>query len=264
MSPGRILAAVLGVVLGAALGLYYAWILNPVEYVDTSPSSLRASYREEYVTLIAEAYEATGDLERARTRLALFDLSDPGEALAALAQQHLAEDEAVDEARALAGLAGDLATRPTAIPTRSPRRARTATPTPSPTPRRATRRPPPTPTASPTAGPPFELANRDQLCDPDLQPPLLQVIVQDAAGEPVPGAEVTVIWDQGQDHFFTGLKPELGQGYGDFTLDPDVTYTVQLARADLPVSSVRSPPCELDSGESFPGSIRLEFIQPDE
>lgn len=265
MTPNRIVPAVIGVVLGVAIGLYYSWVLNPVEYVDTAPSSLREGYQEEYMTLIAKAYEATGDLQRARARIALFDLSDPADSLGALAQERLADGGADDEARALARLAAEVGEGATAVPTRRARVASTATPTSSPTPRRVTRRPPSTrtPTPTPTPAEPFELADRDQVCDPDLLEPLLQVLVENAQGEPVAGVEVTVIWDQGQDHFFTGLKPELGQGYGDFTLDPDVTYTVQLARSDLPVPSVRSPTCELDSGESFPGSIRLEFVQPD-
>lgn len=264
MTPSKLLPAVLGVVLGVAVGLYYAWVFNPVEYVNTAPSSLREGYREEYMTLIAEAYEATGDLQRARARLALFDLAEPADALGALAQERLGDGGADDEARALARLAADLGQGATPVPTLRTRLSSTATPSPSPTPRRVPRLPPstrtPTPTATPTA--PFELVDRDQLCDPDLLPPLLQVVIADAEGEPVPGMEVTVIWDQGQDHFFTGLKPELGQGYGDFTLDPDFTYTVQLERADVPVASVSSPTCELNSGQTFPGSIRLEFGQP--
>lgn len=255
------LPAALGLALGVAIGLYYAWVLNPVEYVDTSPSSLRTSYQEEYLTMIADAYDATGDLQRARARLSLFDLPDPPEVLGALAQRQLAEDGTQDEARALARLAADLAEQPTAQPTETTGAGRSATPTPSPTSRPPTRRPPPTATATPAEQAAFELAELDELCDTDLQPPLLQVVVENAEGDPVPGVEVTVIWDQGQDHFYTGLKPELGEGYGDFTLEPDVTYTVTLAGGEAPVPSVRSEACESDSGEPFPGSVRLHFVQ---
>ncbi|MBI1865988.1 MAG: HD-GYP domain-containing protein, partial [Nitrospirae bacterium] len=41
--------------------------------------------------------------------------------------------------------------------------------------------------------------------------------------------EIVVVWDAGEDHFFTGLKPELGQGYADFTMTEGVSYTLRLA-----------------------------------
>ncbi|MDX1601255.1 MAG: hypothetical protein R3191_07070 [Anaerolineales bacterium] len=265
MSRERALPIILGAVLGLALGLYYAWELNPVEYVETAPSSLREPYRETYLTLIADAYDATGDLTRARTRLALFDLEDPAELLGAMAQRRLAVSGAEEEARALARLAADLGEAPTPDPPRSGRASSTATPRPDQATRtpRPTPRPSATPTAQPTPGEPFILDQRQQICDPQLDPPLLQVFVEDAAGEPVPGIEVLVIWDEGRDRFFTGLQPEVGLGYGDFILQPEVTYTVQLANGEVPVPSVRSEPCDTEDGSSFPGSVRLDFVQPE-
>jgi hypothetical protein len=100
------------------------------------------------------------------------------------------------------------------------------------------------------------------VCDTDLGQPLLQVEVVDAAGQPVPGAEVRVVWDTGQDHFFTGLKPDLGVGYGDFTLTPGVTYTVQLVDSDQPVTGLTSGECEAADGSRYAGSWLLRFQQP--
>lgn len=265
MNRERALPIILGALIGLALGLYYAWELNPVEYVETAPSSLREPYREAYLTLIADAYDATGDLARARARLALFDLQEPAELLGAMAQRRLAVTGAEDEARALARLAADLGKAPTPASTISDRGLSTATGlpdqatgTPRPTPR-----PSPTPSAQPTPGEPFILEQRQQICDPELDPPLLQVFVEDAAGEPVPGVEVLVLWDEGRDRFFTGLQPEVSLGYGDFILQPEVTYTVQLANGEVPVPSVRSESCDTEGGSSFPGSVRLDFVQPE-
>lgn len=262
MSKERALPIILGALLGLALGLYYAWELNPVEYVETAPSSLREPYREAYLTLIADAYNATGDLARARTRLALFDLEEPAELLGAMAQHRLAVSGAEDEARALARLAADLGEAPATGSPASENSTATAQPnqgnrTPRPSPR-----PSATPSVQPTPGEPFVLDQRQQICDPQLDPPLLQVFVEDAAGEPVPGVEVLVLWDEGQDRFFTGLQPEVSLGYADFILQPEVTYTVRLAAGEVPVRSVRSEPCEPESGPSFPGSVRLDFVQP--
>ena len=60
------------VLLGGALGLVYGWVVNPVEYVDTTPGSLREDYKADYVLMVAESYHANGDVALAARRLALL------------------------------------------------------------------------------------------------------------------------------------------------------------------------------------------------
>lgn len=60
------------VLLGGVLGLLYGWVVNPVEYVDTTPDSLRADYKSDYVLMVAEAYHIEGDLAQAARRLAIL------------------------------------------------------------------------------------------------------------------------------------------------------------------------------------------------
>ena len=50
-----------GLVFGLALGLLNAWLLNPVSYIDTSPSTLRQDYRDQYRLLIARAFAFNQD-----------------------------------------------------------------------------------------------------------------------------------------------------------------------------------------------------------
>jgi len=168
--------------LGIAAGLYYAWGVNPVSYTDTSPAALREDFRYDYLTLIASAYDVTGDLPRARARLALFAYADPAPVLSALAQQRLAQGWPEAEARALARLAADIqgetvatpgSVGPSPTPAGTPTPIRTLTPVPSPAPTR-------TPTSTP--GAPFRLLDREQVCDDALGRSLLQVEVVDAAG----------------------------------------------------------------------------------
>lgn len=258
MRAARLLPLALGLVAGAAVGLTYAWKINPVAYTDTAPASLRADFRQAYVALIASAYSGSGDLARARQRLALL----PGEGdpvdLAARAQTLLAAGQAPSEARALARLAADLAgTAPTPAVPSSPAATPAATRTPTRTPT-----PVATPTASPTPGAPFQLSSREAVCDPALPGPLIQVVVLDAAGRPVPYEEVLVVWDAGQDTFFTGLKPELGAGYGDFLMSPGVRYTVQLSRGAQPVTGLQAEECPAADGTPYAGSWLLTFAQP--
>lgn len=246
---------VLGFGIGLAGGLYYAWQLNPVEYVDTAPDSLRTDFRADYLGLIASAYTSSGDLVRARTRLALFPDLDPTIELAALAQQRLAAGLADTEASSLSQLASALGQGPTRTPGPTVR-GTSISPTPSNTPR-------PSPTRRPTATPgaAFRLTSREQVCDQLIAEPLIQVVVLDAAQEPVPGKEVIVVWDNGQDHFFTGLKPELGLGYGDFSMTEDVSYTLRLADSLQPVTNLTTHECEDEQGDSYLGSWNLQYEQ---
>jgi len=62
---------------GIGIGLVYAWVINPIEYVDTSPNRLRQDYKTDYVLMVAEAYQAEEDLEIARARLALLGDETP-------------------------------------------------------------------------------------------------------------------------------------------------------------------------------------------
>lgn len=73
----RWLLFIIALVLGAAAGLYYGWVVNPVKYVDTTPASLSADYQTDYVLMVAEAYQAEGDLELAVRRLALLGDTPP-------------------------------------------------------------------------------------------------------------------------------------------------------------------------------------------
>ncbi len=76
----------IGFVVGAILGLVYGWLIRPVEYVDTTPDSLRSDYRADYILMVAEAYTAERNLEEARLRLAALGPQPPAEiALNALA-----------------------------------------------------------------------------------------------------------------------------------------------------------------------------------
>lgn len=69
----------IAVLLGGALGLIYGWVVNPVKYVDTTPNSLRADYRADYVLMVAESYNQDQDLALAVRRLALLGDAPPGE-----------------------------------------------------------------------------------------------------------------------------------------------------------------------------------------
>jgi hypothetical protein len=67
----------IGLVIGLAIGLLYGWVLRPVEYVNTSPDTLRQDYRADYVLMVAEAFGSDGDIEPAQVRLAALGPQRP-------------------------------------------------------------------------------------------------------------------------------------------------------------------------------------------
>ncbi|MCC6147845.1 MAG: hypothetical protein IT308_09790 [Anaerolineaceae bacterium] len=67
--PNRYLWFAVSIAAGLALGLVYGWVVNPVKYVDTPPSNLRADYKADYALMTAEIYAADKDLTLASYRL---------------------------------------------------------------------------------------------------------------------------------------------------------------------------------------------------
>lgn len=294
---GGYLFLVTGLVLGIGIGLLVAWGLSPVQYVDTTPASLRTDFKDEYRYMIASAYTASGDLPRAQARLATLGDGDSGKTLGAQAQRMLAENISMDRIRVLANLSEAIQAQPTAEPasavpqTASPtsaeplaetdttptvnpptESAETATSeptatsiledTPAPLPTAiftATSRPTRTPT--PTPGAPFALANQSTFCEP-TQPGLLQVYLVDGAFKPVAGAELVITWFGGEEHFFTGLKPDIGNGYADYQMAENTEYALSLSDGGTRVTGLKAPGCTDANGKAYPGGIRLEFKQP--
>ncbi|NOY97861.1 MAG: hypothetical protein GXP40_01485, partial [Chloroflexi bacterium] len=272
--PWHLLA---GLILGIGLGLLFAWVVSPVEYTDTPPSLLRADFKDQYRAAIAAAYISTGDLGRAQTRLALLGDPDPVQALTVQAQRTLAEGGSPETLQALAMLAvaiqqegteNAIAGTGTARPTRTPRLpTKTGTPATStpveippthtpPAPATSTQTfpppnsptPRPTRTPTPTLGAPYVLTAQDTICSLNLTEGLLMVYVSNAAGKPVAGAEIIVAWNGGEEHFFTGFKPELGHGYADFVMTPDVAYSLRLADGGASIPDLSAPSCQDENG----------------
>ncbi len=63
--------------LGIAGGVFYGWVINPVKFVDTTPASLRADFRTDYVLMVAESYHTDQDEALAGRRLAVLGAESP-------------------------------------------------------------------------------------------------------------------------------------------------------------------------------------------
>jgi hypothetical protein len=255
-------------VIGLGAGLAYAWLIDPVTYSEASPASVTQGYREAWLLMAAEAYAQDGDWARTRIRLDALHDAQLGQTVAALFERYQANGPNAT-ARALAQLADRLDAKTAemlvylatlqAIPTPAPSgppphvTARPPAFTPSPTP---TTEPLPTLTPTVTPVPDYRVIEQLAECVPATITPRLRVFVQDEAGNSVSGKEVWVTWDGGADRFFTGFKPEIDIGYGDFDMALDQTYSVGLDKPNsIIVSNLRAEPC----GESGRTSWRLIF-----
>lgn len=58
------------IAIGIAAGLYYGWVIDPVEFVDATPQMLRVDYKTDYVLMVSEFFHADHDLTLAINRLA--------------------------------------------------------------------------------------------------------------------------------------------------------------------------------------------------
>jgi hypothetical protein len=68
---------ILALILGVGIGLAYGWVMDPVEFFDLTPDTLRADYKADYVLMTAEAYRVEQDPGLAARRLAIFGTKSP-------------------------------------------------------------------------------------------------------------------------------------------------------------------------------------------
>lgn len=277
-----------GLILGVVLGIIFSVYILPVRYIDTEPQTLRFYDREQYRALVARAYVAEADTNRALARISLLRDGNSATALIAQAQKMLASNGDELTARGLALLGAAInqpslritaiptvaVTRPTAIPATATSQNSTSLPatqatdgtplvptltrTPAPT-----FTPRPTSTPQPTPGALFVLANQKTVCDPLPEVPLIEIEVQDASEKGIAGVYIQISQlNGGSETFYTGLYPEIDAGYANYEMFAGMEYALRVGEAGQLVSGLTIPTCGTDTSGSSPGSLYLLFKQP--
>ena len=77
MKPNRWLLVLIALIAGIGIGLTYGWVIDPVDFFDLTPDTLRADYKTDYVLMTAEGYRAEQDPALAARRLAIFGSQSP-------------------------------------------------------------------------------------------------------------------------------------------------------------------------------------------
>jgi hypothetical protein len=99
--------------MGLALGFAIGWWFWPVEYTNTAPNALHQAYRDDYILMIATAYEIDGrDLQQARSQLELLDPQDPAAPVIELAERLASAGGSDEDIACLARLAWALRSLP--------------------------------------------------------------------------------------------------------------------------------------------------------
>ncbi|MCD4803275.1 MAG: hypothetical protein K8R16_10090 [Anaerolineales bacterium] len=263
-----------GLILGLLMGIVYSWVISPISQVDTHPSLLRTDYKDIYRLLISRAYQANNNLPRAEARLNLIGDDEPALALAAQAQRFLAEGGDHEMAVILANLSAALQSREAAEnPPVHPTGTAAATDSPENTeengennpdnPATSTQELVSSQTPPPTESPPFILQESLPICDPTLGESLVQIVATNGSGDGIPGVAIQIsLGIDPIEIFYTGLKPELGLGYADFSAEPGLTYQVSFPDSGLIVPDVEVPACQNESDESYWGSWEIYITHP--
>lgn len=97
--------AIVGLLSGTGLGLWYGWEVDPVAYTDTDIADLHPLYKDEFILMVSKAYALDSDLDTARARIALLALPAPADAVADLAEHAISQAKPPPQIRALAQLA---------------------------------------------------------------------------------------------------------------------------------------------------------------
>lgn len=257
-----------GLAVGLALGLVYAWLIDPVRLYNTTPALLRTDYRHEWIRLAALGYVADGDLERALARLRGLPEKDVREALAAMIEAYAASGQPAPTMRRLTALADRLGVRTPAMLAYLETTQGTPvllSPTPTPAPLSAS------PTPSPAMTPEFVLptplpslyrvADQRIVCDgereqlrvwvrtwptpPAETPTPSRTATPTPTGpQPLPGVVLWLLWADGADRAVTGLRPQIDPGYADFHLKPGVLYALSVGEPNAPLlAGLMLPPC---------------------
>jgi hypothetical protein len=100
--------ALIGLATGVALGLLVGWVVWRVEYTNTAPEQLRQDYRDDYILMVAAAYQVEGNLGAARDRLGLLDADDPAQPVVDLTERLIAAGGRPSDIEMLVDLADGL------------------------------------------------------------------------------------------------------------------------------------------------------------
>ena len=103
-----LISLVLGLVIGAGVGLYAGWVQFPKEFINSPMTDLSGRYRDEYTVMIAAGYSADHDLNGAVERLRLLGEDNIPDYVQNMTERYISNSQRVEDIRVLVMLAQGL------------------------------------------------------------------------------------------------------------------------------------------------------------
>lgn len=264
---------IIGLLIGLAGGLSYAWLIDPVQYVDSYPPQMAPPYRRDWIHMTAFAYGHQANLRRAKIRLMHLPDTEVRKELGRALDVAVAEGQSSPVLQRMAGLAqhfgvdsptvriytgaGESVEIPTVNPTSiasepTPTPATLDPPTPSPV--------PPTMTPTPVFTPTYVISNVFRTCAPR---PRIALSVTHEVSATIRGREERVtrgisnvetwlLWSDGADRAITGLRPRQGSGYVDFDVEPGLRYNLYLEEpTGVPLTVLEIQMCDARGSDGW-------------
>ncbi|MCB9452737.1 MAG: hypothetical protein H6672_14965 [Anaerolineaceae bacterium] len=100
-----LISLLIGLAVGAGVGLYLGWVQAPLEFVDSPASSLSPRYQDEYIVMVSGGYLADGDLGGALSRLQILGAPNIPQLVQDTAEKYISDSRGVDDIRKLVALA---------------------------------------------------------------------------------------------------------------------------------------------------------------
>lgn len=79
MTTRRWIFFFLSLIAGVGISLFYGWVISPVQYVNTTPNTLRIDFQADYVLMIAEIYQSDQNITVAAQRMGVLGSQPPAE-----------------------------------------------------------------------------------------------------------------------------------------------------------------------------------------
>lgn len=274
----------IGLVLGVAAGLSYAWVLAPVQETETQPYQLRESDKAHYMVAIALDFAYDSNLPLAIERLGQLDLGfDPIQAVAdtacTLASSGYVNSNAglraVRAMRTFYQLQGRTSCADTLIPAPEevplqvtvdvPTSTATLPPPPSKTPAPLDVSPTPdgvvvVPTTAPQRT--YDGLVTGTFCDVERSGVIEVRVLEDDRVTGIPGEPIRVEWAGGESLFYSGLKPERGAGFADFQMQTGESYLITMPGLSDPLpQALVADRCFTEGGDEAVTSYRVAFVR---
>lgn len=103
-----LISLLIGLGLGAAVGLYLGWVQFPSQYVNSPAATLNERYKDEYTVMVATGYLKDGDLGGAFDRLKILGVPNIPAYVQAVTERYISNSRDATDIAYLVALAEGL------------------------------------------------------------------------------------------------------------------------------------------------------------